>query len=216
MHGPRAPRMHVSRSRCWARKGAGGSGRWGVCTSAAAGGELSTTTCRKPHLEGRSEAARFMPNEEPPPCCRGGAHRLSRGASNPLARPVARVAHLHARRSRAIHIYIPSPPPCATPAAPDAPRTRISLHSAARHKARRNPPPTFVPRAAPPCRQTMNLDSVVAYSSRTIGCCRATRGYFPFCSSFFRWQMCRVGAAAMSRGGRARRGRPFFFVFLRQ
>ena len=108
---------------------------------------------------------------------------------------------------------IPSPPPCATPAAPDAPRTRISLHSAARHKARRNPPPTFVPRAAPPCRQTMNLDSVVAYCSRTIGCCRATRGYFPFCSSFFRWQMCRVGAAAMSRGGRARRGRPFFSSF---
>ena len=50
MHGPRAPRMHVSRSRCWARKGAGGSGRWGVCTSAAAGGELSTTNGRSPHL----------------------------------------------------------------------------------------------------------------------------------------------------------------------
>ena len=67
MHSSRVPRMQVCRSRFLAREGTGGSGRWAVCTSAAAGGELSPTTGRSSCLGGRGRSAQYMPNEQPAP-----------------------------------------------------------------------------------------------------------------------------------------------------
>ena len=55
------------------------------------------------------------------------------------------------------------------------------------------PPTALMPRAAPPWRQTMNLESIMAYVSRFDGWCGATRGGFSFSRSFLRSQMCRVG-----------------------
>ena len=84
LHGSRAPRMHVCRSRFWARKGAGGPGRWAVYTSAAVGGELSPTKGRSSHLGDRSEAARFMPNEQYPPEVRASGRNSSRQSLHPV------------------------------------------------------------------------------------------------------------------------------------
>ena len=95
------------------------------------------------------------------------------------------------------------------------PRTRISSLSAAHRKASRKPPPTHVPRAAPPCRQTMNLDSIVAYNSRFDRWCGATRGGFCFSWSFFRSQMCRVGRRRHRPWGRRAARSANFLLFLR-
>ena len=78
MHSSRVPRMQVCRSRFLAREGTGGSGRWAVCTSGAAGGELSTTKGRSSHLGGRGRSARCTPNEQPPQEVRATARSSSR------------------------------------------------------------------------------------------------------------------------------------------
>ena len=67
MHGSRAPRVQVCCSRCWARTGAGGSAvRWARWTSGRhAGGQLSTSSCGRPHLGGRCKSSQHMPNEQP-------------------------------------------------------------------------------------------------------------------------------------------------------
>ena len=93
------------------------------------------------------------------------------------------------------HPHRPAPP--LQSQMPPAPAFPCTL--AARHKARRTPPPTHVPCAAPPCRQTMNLESFVAYDSRFNRWCGATRGDFSFSWSFFRSQMCRVGRRRLDR-----------------
>ena len=74
------------------RKGAGGSGRWAVCTSAAAGGELSTTNGRSPHLGGRGRPARLMPNEQSPQEVRASGKNSSRQSPRPVqkAPPLSR------------------------------------------------------------------------------------------------------------------------------
>ena len=100
MHWPRAPRMHVCCSRFWAREGSGGSGQWGVCTSAAAGGELPTTKGRSPHLGGRSGPARFMPNEQSPQEVRASGKNSSRQSPRPVqkAPPLRREGCASARK----------------------------------------------------------------------------------------------------------------------
>ena len=65
-------------------RGALGGGAFAPPRQLGRGGELSTTTCRKPHLEGRSEAARFMPNEEPPPDLRAAAKKSARQSLKPV------------------------------------------------------------------------------------------------------------------------------------
>ena len=90
--------------------------------------------------------------------------RLSTPAAPNLAAAHTRpAAQPHMLRARAIHIYIPSPSPCTIPAALDAPRTRICVLLAARHKPPHNPPPANVPRAPPPWRQAMIFGSMVDY-----------------------------------------------------
>ena len=90
--------------------------------------------------------------------------RLSTPAAPNLAAAHTRpAAQPHMLRARAIHMYIPSPSPCTIPAALDAPRTRICVLLAARHKPPHNPPPANVPRAAPPWRQAMIFGSMVDY-----------------------------------------------------
>ena len=66
MHGSRAPRVQVCRSRCWARTGAGGSAVMGALYLRAAGGQLSTSCCGRPHIGGRCKSSQNMPNEQPP------------------------------------------------------------------------------------------------------------------------------------------------------
>ena len=92
MHGSRAPRMHVCRSRFWARKGAGGPGRWAVYTSAAVGGELSPTKGRSSHLGGRDGSARYTLNEQPHQEVRATARSSSRQSPRPVqkAPPLSR------------------------------------------------------------------------------------------------------------------------------
>ena len=148
--------------------------------------------------------------------CRKGANRPPPRASRPLACQKSRAAHLHARHTRAMHACIPSPPPTATPAAPDAPRTRISLLPAALLNASRNHPPALMPRAAPPWRQTMNLESIMAYVSRFDGWCGATRGGFSFSRSFLRSQMCRVGRRRHRPWGRRAARSADFLLFVRE
>ena len=84
VHGSPTPRMQVCRTRLWAREGAGGPGRWALRTSAAAGGELSTTDGRSPYLGGRSEAGRYMPNEQTPPKVRAPGRISSRQSLRPV------------------------------------------------------------------------------------------------------------------------------------
>ena len=151
--------------------------------------------------------------------CRGGAKCPSPRASRPLACQKSRAAHLHARHTRAMHACIPSPPPTATPAAPDAPRTRISLLPAALLNASRNHPPALMPRAAPPWRQTMNLESIVAYVSRFDGWCREQHKVTFFRGSSFWSRAVPYGGRRIAygepRGPRAARTSDFF-VFLRR
>ena len=148
------------------------------------------------------------------PSCRGGAKRLSRAISHPVARPVVRVAHLHARRSRAMNIFIPSPQPCTIPAALDAPIIRICMLLAARRYPSHTPPPTDAPRAAPPWRQTTILGSNLVYVSRRT---RWRRAFFnvAFLRSQFR-SGCACGVClvcSVGRGGRAQHGRRIILLF---
>ena len=102
--------------------------------------------------------------------------------------------------------------PCS-PRCPSFPHISCSLRRTG--KARRKPPPTHVPCAAPPCRQVMNLDSIVAYDSRINRWCGATRGGFSFSRSFFRSQMCRVGRRRHRPWGRRAARSAIFLLFLR-
>ena len=85
-------RMQVCRTRFSAREGAGGPGRWALRTSAAAGGELSTTKGRNPHLGDGSGSARFMPNEQSPQEVRASGKKSSRQSPRPVqkAPPLSR------------------------------------------------------------------------------------------------------------------------------
>ena len=114
--------------------------------------------------------------------------------------------------TRASHPHRPAPP--MQPQMPPAPA--IPLLPAALLKASRNLPPTFVPRAAPPCRQTMKLDSIVAYILRLNRWCGATRGGFSFSRSFFRSQMCRVGRRRHRPWGRRAARSADFLLFVRE
>ena len=116
------------------------SSRWGLRPFVVESSPPAAAEVQTPHCPEPPDPSRAQNREQ---------HTCMRGARGPC---------MHAS-----HPHRPAPP--LQPQMP--PRNRISLHSAAHHKARRKPPPTFVPRTAPPCRQIMNLDSVVAYDSRT-------------------------------------------------
>ena len=103
--------------------------------------------------------------------------------------------------------------PCS-PRCPSFPHISCSLRRTG--KARRKPPPTHVPCAAPPCRQVMNLDSIVAYDSRINRWCGATRGGISVSWSIFRSQMCRVGRRRHRPWGRRAARSADFLLFVRE
>ena len=92
MHGSRAPRVQVCCSRCWARTGAGGSAVMSALDLRAAGGQLSTSSCGRPHLGGRCKSSQHMPNEQPLQKVRVSARSSGRQSPGPVQKtsPVGR------------------------------------------------------------------------------------------------------------------------------
>ena len=85
MQGSRAPRVKGCHSQLWARRGGRRLCAMGTLhPRLSRGTALSSTNARSPHLGGRSEAARFMPNEQHPPEVRASAQKSSRQRPRPV------------------------------------------------------------------------------------------------------------------------------------